>query len=285
MDTIQVFVVEAMMQCNEVDLAAEYQKAFGLQRESVSVDDASLAARREQRRQNYYPLQLPDESVTLVSTEEQVIAAQAVLCCQSSIGFDMEWKPGTGATHASTLQVHKDNACLFVRIIITVCFQLAGESVCYIFDLLALRNSEALHDVVQEVFCDRSIMKLGFCPSQDLRGIEVICRVQRPANVYDLQQMWSIYSQKKKQPLSTGAAAGRGKRRAPPSKAFQSVGLSEVVLALLGKPLDKLMQTSNWNRRPLTEGQICYAAQDAHVLLTLYDHMAADVDTSLSSLC
>ena len=63
------------------------------------------------------------------------------------------------------------------------------------------------------------------------------------------------------------------------------VGLSEVVLTLLGKPLDKFMQMSNWNRRPLTEGQICYAAQDAHVLLALYDHMAAGVDTSLSSLC
>ena len=105
-------MVDAMMQCNEVDLAAEYQKAFGLPSASVSVDDVSLAARREQWRQNHYQLQLPDESVMLVTTEQQLSDAQAVLCCQSRIGFDMEWKPGTGSTHASTLQVQKDKACL-----------------------------------------------------------------------------------------------------------------------------------------------------------------------------
>lgn len=34
-------------------------------------------------------------------------------------------------------------------------------------------------------------------------------------------------------------------------------------------------QVSDWERRPLTSKQMLYAAQDAHVLITLYDKLMA----------
>ena len=36
-------------------------------------------------------------------------------------------------------------------------------------------------------------------------------------------------------------------------------GLSLLVRQVLGKPLDKMQQLSNWDRRPLGEGQLVYA--------------------------
>ena len=60
------------------------------------------------------------------------------------------------------------------------------------------------------------------------------------------------------------------------SKGANSLGLSYVVHRLFGKPLDKSMQISNWERRPLSPWQIQYAAQDAHVLLSLYKCIIAN---------
>ncbi|XP_036710633.1 exonuclease mut-7 homolog isoform X5 [Balaenoptera musculus] len=47
-------------------------------------------------------------------------------------------------------------------------------------------------------------------------------------------------------------------------------GLSLLVRQVLGKPLDKMQQLSNWDRRPLGEGQLVYAAADAYCLLEVY---------------
>eukprot|EP00798_Chlamydomonas_sp_ICE-L_P016588 gene16588-22824_t len=37
------------------------------------------------------------------------------------------------------------------------------------------------------------------------------------------------------------------------------VGLSKLAVTLLGKPLDKAMQVSDWELRPLTERQVVYS--------------------------
>jgi len=50
-------------------------------------------------------------------------------------------------------------------------------------------------------------------------------------------------------------------------------GLSLLTKDVLGAPLDKTFQMSNWKRRPLTNDQIEYAALDAHVLISIYDHL------------
>ncbi|MGH9900740.1 MAG: HRDC domain-containing protein [Pyrinomonadaceae bacterium] len=49
-----------------------------------------------------------------------------------------------------------------------------------------------------------------------------------------------------------------------------SYSLASVAEHLLGLPLDKTLQRSNWRRRPLTRQQIEYAALDAHVTLKVY---------------
>ena len=55
------------------------------------------------------------------------------------------------------------------------------------------------------------------------------------------------------------------------ASAPKAQGLSALVGTMLGKPLDKRPQCSDWNRRPLRESQIIYAALDALVLILIYD--------------
>ena len=50
---------------------------------------------------------------------------------------------------------------------------------------------------------------------------------------------------------------------------YRGKGLSTVAMELLGKKLDKSNQRSDWQRRPLSDSQIVYAATDAAVLLPI----------------
>ncbi len=52
-----------------------------------------------------------------------------------------------------------------------------------------------------------------------------------------------------------------------------SHSLASVAEHLLGLPVDKTLQNSNWRRRPLTRSQIEYAALDARVVLQVYEEL------------
>ncbi len=54
-----------------------------------------------------------------------------------------------------------------------------------------------------------------------------------------------------------------------------SYSLAGVSAHLFGVELDKSYQKSNWRRRPLTKGQLDYAALDAHIALHVYDELTA----------
>lgn len=52
-----------------------------------------------------------------------------------------------------------------------------------------------------------------------------------------------------------------------------SYSLAGVAAHLFGVELDKSYQKSNWRRRPLTRGQLRYAAEDARIVLQVYDEL------------
>lgn len=57
------------------------------------------------------------------------------------------------------------------------------------------------------------------------------------------------------------------------ANASTSLALTGVAETYLGKPLDKRVRMSDWERRPLTRAQLHYAALDAHVLVQILAKM------------
>ncbi|MFN0086755.1 MAG: HRDC domain-containing protein [Blastocatellia bacterium] len=55
---------------------------------------------------------------------------------------------------------------------------------------------------------------------------------------------------------------------------LHSYGLASVSAHLLGIPLDKTQQRSDWLRRPLSRIQLDYAALDAHIALKVFEELA-----------
>lgn len=55
---------------------------------------------------------------------------------------------------------------------------------------------------------------------------------------------------------------------------LNSHSLASVSEHLLGLPMDKSLQKSNWRRRPLTRAQIEYAALDARIAILVYDELS-----------
>jgi len=53
------------------------------------------------------------------------------------------------------------------------------------------------------------------------------------------------------------------------------LSLSTLAMGILGAPLDKTQQCSDWGARPLTPPQIRYAANDAHCLLLMWQSLQA----------
>jgi ribonuclease D len=60
---------------------------------------------------------------------------------------------------------------------------------------------------------------------------------------------------------------------------LRAVGLGALLHAFVGVHLDKSHQRDNWGARPLPSGSLHYAQMDTHYLLTLRDHLAAELTT------
>jgi len=124
--------------------------------------------------------------------------------------------------------------------------QVASDSDCHLIDPLAGLDLAPLYAALS----DRSRPKILHAARQDL---EVLLNAGGavPGPVFDTQV----------------AAALLG---LPPQ-----VGYADLVARQLGHSLDKGQTRTDWSRRPLSEAQLAYAADDVHHLLQLHTELAA----------
>ncbi|XP_067868941.1 exonuclease mut-7 homolog isoform X2 [Heterodontus francisci] len=264
-DKLSYHVAERLKQLEKV-------KAMGLER---SCTEESLEE-RENKRKFYYQLPIPTESIHFLDRLDQLKSCAArVLQAGGVVGIDMEWRPTFGVLSNSRVSV----------------IQIAMKDCVYLLDLPQLvkqsesecRRAELTH-FIQTLFSDQTITKLGYATAGDLRTLSTAYPmlkdvVQLTAGVLDLLnvhkelQKVPVWRQDDRRGVDVLMSVEDG---ANPGNRHREKGLSLLVQYVLGKPLDKTEQLSNWEKRPLRLKQIIYAAADAYCLLDIYDVLRQD---------
>ena len=175
--------------------------------------------------------------VVLVKSDAEAAAALAALTASDVVGFDTESKP-TFAKGEESTGPHL--------------VQLATDSTAYLFQIGA-RPDPASVDLLRAVLEAPGILKVGFGLGDDLRRLRSKLGIET-RNVVD---------------LST-TLRRRGERN--------TLGAKTAVARFFGQRLakSKRITTTNWSLPRLSEQQIQYAADDAHVALKLYRHWRAN---------
>uniref|UniRef100_A0A8C3QX34 Exonuclease 3'-5' domain containing 3 n=1 Tax=Cyanoderma ruficeps TaxID=181631 RepID=A0A8C3QX34_9PASS len=225
-------------------------------------------------KKDYYQLPIPRENIHFLQTWEETLQCwEKVLQPGQVVGVDMEWKPSFG-------MVGKPRVALL---------QLALKDEVFLLDLPRLLEQaesegekEKLPHFIQMLYSDAAITKLGYGMSGDLSSLVATCSALKDTEkqmqgvvdllAVDKQLQWGKDSRKVDGLLPDHSHEEKGVGQ--PEK-----GLSLLVQHVLGKPLDKREQLSNWEKRPLREEQILYAASDAYCLLEIYERLCKDPES------
>ncbi|WP_020654909.1 3'-5' exonuclease [Massilia niastensis] len=175
--------------------------------------------------------------VRLIRTEAEAAAALAALLKADVLGFDTESKPTFAKGEVST-GPHL--------------VQLATDELAYLFQTATPAGSATALTVLKPVLESERILKVGFGLGDDLRRLRAKLGIE-PQNVLDLS-----------------TALRRGERNA--------LGAKSAVARFFGQRLQKSRRitTTNWALPRLSDKQMQYAADDAHVALRIYRYWRAN---------
>ncbi|XP_040261262.1 exonuclease mut-7 homolog isoform X2 [Bufo bufo] len=220
------------------------------------------------RRNHFYQLPIPRSKVHFLQDHTELSGCRdAVLKDGQVVGVDMEWRPSFGG-------LGKPNVSLI---------QLAVKEEVFLLDVLQgslLQSSDSvgssdLVTLIKDLFSSTKITKLGYGMVGDFQSLDATnagFRGLELRNVVDLCEAHRQMQRNRSRPrVASGPvdvlenASGDDCIRQPEK------GLSLLVKDVLGKPLDKKQQLSNWDKRPLREDQIIYAAVDAYCLLDVFE--------------
>ncbi|NXK93543.1 MUT7 Exonuclease, partial [Formicarius rufipectus] len=219
----------------------------------------------DSKKKDYYQLPIPQENIHFLQTREEMLQCwEKVLQPGQVVGIDMEWKPSFGT-------VGKPRVALL---------QIALRDQVFLLDLPRLLQQaevegekEELPRFIQMLYSDPAITKLGYGMSGDLSSLAATCSALKDTEKQQHSVVDLLTVDKQVDGLSPEHShEERGVRQ-------QEKGLSLLVQHVLGKPLDKTEQLSNWEKRPLRKEQILYAASDAYCLLEIYERLCKDPES------
>lgn len=192
----------------------------------------------------YEGIRLAD--VRIVRTPVEAAAALAALSQADVIGFDTESKPTFAKGEVST-GPHL--------------VQLATDELAYLFQIGSAASAQTALEVLKPVLESDSILKVGFGLGDDLKRL-------RSKLGIDARKVLDLAT----------AMRRRGERN--------TLGAKTAVARFFGQRLQKSRRitTTNWALPQLSDKQVLYAADDAHVALRLYRYWLAHPpvdDTSL----
>ncbi|KAG7401313.1 Exonuclease mut-7 [Phytophthora boehmeriae] len=211
----------------------------------------------------YLKISLAPDHIVVVANDEALSLASETLMHDNvkRLGLDAEWRPDSRGTVPSKCSI----------------LQVACQEYVFIFDLVEMAIGD-LEELFAHLFSSESIAKLGFGLDGDIKRLrwsfpEAQC-FDTFANVID----FSFEELEPTTHLADGSIVksnNNGLTEAHTRRNRRQKGLSACVKQVLGYPLSKLQQKSDWERRPLTSQQVSYAALDAYCLLMLQDALAS----------
>ncbi|XP_056593300.1 exonuclease mut-7 homolog [Triplophysa dalaica] len=210
--------------------------------------------------QKYYQLPLARENIHFVKTlDELERCKEAVLQDGVVVGVDMEWRACFGTISSQHVAL----------------IQLAIRGQVFLLDLCSqdISQHSATVGFIRELLSHKNILKLGYGMSGDFKSLVSTWPElkEEPLKMEGVLELLHVH-----QELQRCRLGRRGRRSVEVSEGPAEKGLSLLVQQVLGKPLNKIEQLSNWERRPLRTSQFRYAAADAYCLLDVYLTLSKD---------
>jgi len=218
--------------------------------------------------QKYHQLTISPDNVHMITSEDQLhdVIDDITQNC-TCIGFDSEWKPYFSYNSVTNIAL----------------IQLATKDKVYLLDMMALADvikGPLGKEIITSIMANPNITKLGYGTLSDFSQFrETLPAFSHLAdemkNKWDLEQLSQMllaykphifphYIPEKDEEVEYKERRGPRRRR-------RFGGLAYLSQLCTGAPIEKKEQFSNWERRPLRQNQVIYAALDAHVLLECWD--------------
>jgi len=183
--------------------------------------------------------------VTFVPGDDLVAIerAHSVLLRERAVGIDTEWKPVVMKGQAEGVSI----------------LQISGTEEVFLLDILE-SLSPPMEGLLKSLFRSKEILKVGYAVMGDFRQLH---RAYPDSDAFSfVSQVVDLQGplQEAVEALLPSAPKAEVKQK---GKKKQIKGLSAIARDVLGLPLDKSATMSNWERRPLDDRQVSYAALDA----------------------
>ncbi|XP_074545818.1 exonuclease mut-7 homolog [Halichoeres trimaculatus] len=213
--------------------------------------------------EKFYQVPLSKDHVYFVDTQEALQRCQNIVLKEGSVvGVDMEWQPTFGCMSAQKVAL----------------IQLAVQDQVFLLDLCATGFCQHPDTVsfIRSLFSEKHVLKLGYGMSGDVRCLLATWEqfLNEPLKINGGLDLLHVH--KKIQRSNVKLAQDGPKEVLVGEKGSAEKGLSQLVQQVLGKPLDKTEQMSNWKKRPLRISQIRYAVADVCCLLDVYSVLSKD---------
>ncbi|XP_042365330.1 exonuclease mut-7 homolog [Plectropomus leopardus] len=212
--------------------------------------------------QKFYQVPLTKDKVHFVDSLEALQRCRNIVLKEGAIvGVDMEWQPTFG--------------CIITQRVALI--QLAVSDQVFLLDLCA--NGFCQHpdtiSFIRALFSERNILKLGYGMSGDLKCLLATWHQlsEEPLQIEGMLDLLNIHQKIQRQKVHR---TQNGPKEVLVGEDSAEKGFSLLAQQVLGRPLDKTEQMSNWEKRPLRISQIRYAVADAYCLLDVYSVLSSN---------
>ncbi|XP_028273012.1 exonuclease mut-7 homolog isoform X2 [Parambassis ranga] len=212
--------------------------------------------------QRFYQVPLIKDKVHFVNSPEALQRCRGLMLKEGSIvGVDMEWQPTFG--------------CMSTQKVALI--QLAVFEEVFLLDLCASRFCQHPETVIfiRDLFSQKSILKLAYGMAGDIKCLLATWPelLEEPLKMEEMLDLLSIHQKIQRGKVNQ---TQNGTKEVMVGQDCAEKGLSLMVQQILGRPLDKTEQMSNWEKRPLRISQIRYAVADAYCLLDVYTVLSSN---------